>query len=877
MKIEYSSTSGKQSSGRPSTDGMMSSHEILSQMFCDSPMVKESTKRDDSIISQVSSRVGDIFLMQPTRMRSDRSLTYSPSCHINESSIRAAASFDCIKVETPLPRITQAWGSQPVPGKDWGLSAGCCVDTLNFLLARLEEDCNPHYAPGLNSTYNQQFHLNMSIPLSCSLGFELEENDEGRVENPNNSTIPSKHANVFEIDNDLKIQKPSSLRLRQTSDGCQAFGRLMIDDVGPSPEKVIKRMHDSMNKRFRMSLYSSAIDNVTSICFEHQTKRNFAVPEQLNNQMNDVASSLCHNDSRPSDVNNKISLLKKVSTDETILSTVFGYLNERELFHSVSLVSTTWNNIAAVSYASMIIKSHEHLSNLNDDLFSDDNFPHTTFKYKPFAHRSWSSIVQTYPRGQYLSEGAFKKVFKAWNASVGAEEALSIIDLTKIDEPKLVGTELAIYFMLSSLTRRNICPNFLLIRGVFTSTSEPPIDRWNESSLRACYAVKPTPDGRDPIAELRGQYQYVRMELCVHGDVEGFIRRQPDGLISSDEARIFLFQMAFSLHVAGDQYSLKHNDIKLLNFLLQSMSCPNEHKNPFTTLRYGIGAHIFNLRMKSSRSFVVKLADFGTANIRSECNGEPVNIGNFTTLENSPPEFMILGDAAKQGHMQDSFALGLCMLHLFTGHAPYEVMDTVKCPKFLKKKLTRIWMRSPRGFDVIRSVILGDSCEDFNGETEELIDDTLFDTLYRYLVLFGIPDENQQMKDGSRVWNAINSCLLSQDYPPRPSCRPTRKVTTNKGITSDNDTAQFKKDLEMFSLMHGKNIFISRAREKLESIDGALDVLFSLVNFDPSKRASPLDVVNSQFMLPLRQLSDKYENDADILYSYMAYSVYKPN
>jgi hypothetical protein len=81
----------------------------------------------------------------------------------------------------------------------------------------------------------------------------------------------------------------------------------------------------------------------------------------------------------------------------------------------------------------------------------------------------------------------------------------------------------------------------------------------------------------------------------------------------------------------------------------------------------------------------------------------------------------------------------------------------------------------------------------------------------------------------------------------------------------------------MFSLMHGKNIFISRAREKLESIDGALDVLFSLVNFDPSKRASPLDVVNSQFMLPLRQLSDKYENDADILYSYMAYSVYKPN
>jgi hypothetical protein len=42
----------------------------------------------------------------------------------------------------------------------------------------------------------------------------------------------------------------------------------------------------------------------------------------------------------------------------------------------------------------------------------------------------------------------------------------------------LVGTELAVSAILSSVARRNICPNFVVTRGVFKCTHEPPAALW---------------------------------------------------------------------------------------------------------------------------------------------------------------------------------------------------------------------------------------------------------------------------------------------------------------------------------------------------------------------------------------------------------------
>jgi hypothetical protein len=57
-----------------------------------------------------------------------------------------------------------------------------------------------------------------------------------------------------------------------------------------------------------------------------------------------------------------------------------------------------------------------------------------------------------------------------------------------------------------------------------------------------------------------------------------------------------------------------------------------------------------------------------------------------------------------------------------------------------------------------------------------------------------------------------------------------------------------------------------------QEMDGAMDLLLSLVCFDPSERATPLDVINSRFMIGLVETSeDATDDDNDIVRSYMAY------
>jgi serine/threonine protein kinase len=437
----------------------------------------------------------------------------------------------------------------------------------------------------------------------------------------------------------------------------------------------------------------------------------------------------------------------------------------------------------------------------------------------------------------------------------------------------IVGAELAVSAMLSSLVRRNICPNFVVTRRVFTCPYEPPKYHWGseenkkpkggEYSPRACDVRKP----REPHTKFRARYQYMRMELCTEGDAEEYLKRQPKEAVSSSQARQLLFQVAFALHAAADRFSLKHYDLKLLNIFLQK---PPDVDAEFITLRYGFGSHTFSLQMRTCEALIAKIADYGTANVRLESNGQPATLGQFTTLENTPPEFMILGDLATQGHGHDAFGLGLCMLHLFTGYAPYEeILAPVKCPPGLRAKLQRIWEHeNSRGYSVIRSVIMADVCKDEYGRLiDGQPDGTLYDTLYRFLVLFGIPEKKYKMKEQRRVWKAISS-LQQSDL--------TRKMHGNHGSPKDRalDAFQFERDQKEYSILLGENKYISRARKELQQVDGGLDLLFSLVDFDPDKRATVCDVLNSKFMGSLREDNNlgNINNESNHILSYMAYA-----
>ena len=294
---------------------------------------------------------------------------------------------------------------------------------------------------------------------------------------------------------------------------------------------------------------------------------------------------------------------------------------------------------------------------------------------------------------------------------------------------------------------------------------------------------------------MRHSYQYISMELCQYGDMESFMRNHPDKILDPDVCRILLFQMACALYVAGDRFGLRHYDVKLLNFFLASARpASNDKEHPHVVLHYGVDAKVFRLRMDPSRSFLVKLADFGTSKVDLTEDGKPITPAQFTTLENTPPDYLILGNTARQGIGHDSFGLGLCMLHLFTGHCPYEeILDEVVCPDNLKRRLRSIWKQ--KSHDVIKSAIFD---EDENGI--EVEDETLYNTLYRILVLFGIP-EQFGTKRNNKVGRAINTTLVT------PAQSSSKRYP---------DTTTFNNDRYKYSLLHGTNKQIANARHRLQ-------------------------------------------------------------
>ncbi len=372
----------------------------------------------------------------------------------------------------------------------------------------------------------------------------------------------------------------------------------------------------------------------------------------------------------------------------------------------------------------------------------------------------------------------------------------------------VVKAELAVSVLLSSLVRRGICPNFVATRGMFSSSFEPPDHYWGTADNKRPKgnAYCPTRVHRKPKEPKEiGHYQYIRMELCGEGDAEEFLKRQPNEALLPVEARNVLFQISFALYAAAEKFSLKHYDVKLLNIFLQRMP-PNNGEN--VILRYGLGEHIFALESSRDDAVIAKLADYGTANVDCTTNGQNVTIAQFTTLENTPPDFLILGDEALQGHGHDNFGLGLCMLHLFTGHAPYEeILEEVTCPSNLKRELRRIWENEEETqYSVLRSVVLADVLKDDDGQViEGEVDDTLYDTLYRYLVLFGIPGDSSPLSN-SKVMAAVKTTLLSEGRLKKGRSRSRKNLS---------DAKQFTSDCNKFSLSHGRNKYISRARMSL--------------------------------------------------------------
>jgi serine/threonine protein kinase len=842
---------------------------------------------------------------RPTRLATGRPpVCSSPFVGSTRSGQKGRFSFGSECIETPLAKRGIADWSSHQKGRDWGVGRSCPEYILQELIRRFEDRYTSEGneleksfdAPDGNSPSSsifESFKMPGAGARTSNLGFEYEA-DVGTgmrdvTSDPEEEEEEDEEEEEEEEDDftEIKLAPRASGLVRQNSVGASLLsvlhltGSAIYIDGEVGDEKRNRRRMGSLAKHRRVSLCAQMADSRKSL---RPRKSSFAAIDReavLLGRKSILPSKFGLKEDRLHEIVEDDSVVELCAVQQAtssmkILANVFSFLSEVELLMVTTPVCSFWADASAEAHANLMLVSvgcaGPDITDIDDDV--DVEMEPTSIALA--MERPWSYLVDRFPWACFLSEGAFKRVYKVWNSAVQAEEALSVMDVNVIEDTgnkHIVGAELAVSALLSSLVRRNICPNFVLTRQVFTSHHEPPAAHWgcadNKRPKGSSYVpgMELGKKPRLPPAKKQGRFQYMRMELCTGGDIEEFLKRQPDEIMPIDETRALLFQMAFSLHAAADRFSLKHYDVKLLNFFLQTFT--NVDSN-HTVLRYGLGSHVFSLRMPTSRALVAKLADYGTANVQAESNGQPVTIGHFTTLENTPPDYMILGDAACQGHGHDAFGLGLCMLHVFTGHAPYEeIMEEVYCPSGLKKKLKKIWEdEGSSGYDVIRSVILADVEKDEDGvAVEGEPDETFYHTFYRYLVLFGIPADKFQIKNYGRVWRAVSSSI--------ESCSTAKKGYGRSAAAKKccPDATQFANDQWKYSLSSGSNEYIARARRRLESMEGGLELLISLVNFDPEKRATATDVLNSSFMAPLREgYPGASIQEDDYVLSYMAYA-----
>ncbi|RQM25819.1 hypothetical protein B5M09_007183 [Aphanomyces astaci] len=119
----------------------------------------------------------------------------------------------------------------------------------------------------------------------------------------------------------------------------------------------------------------------------------------------------------------------------------------------------------------------------------------------------------------------------------------------------------------------------------------------------------------------RGLYQYIRMELCDGGNVEDYLRLDGTTNLVHGWSSLF-FQMVYALYAGRVHHQLRHYDVKLLNFFLQSTTGRRTQDDPPHTIAYALEHKL----VKLTSPYWVKLADFGTADTDATTFGLPIGV-----------------------------------------------------------------------------------------------------------------------------------------------------------------------------------------------------------------------------------------------------------
>jgi hypothetical protein len=207
-----------------------------------------------------------------------------------------------------------------------------------------------------------------------------------------------------------------------------------FENVGESHSRALRRRQTSFAKHKRMSLFASAVNPAGSILnnrkslFVRPPRASFLPSEPLLELSSEPA--FCPPAKALMEDRLEDRVHEAVLENDTILQAIFVFLPEHELLRTASLVCSKWANAATHSHAQLMLMSVGCAGipgNFDDDSDDESCGEDDVMAIPGLMERPWQYLTSNFPWACFLSEGAFKQVFKVFNHNHQVEEAVSVM------------------------------------------------------------------------------------------------------------------------------------------------------------------------------------------------------------------------------------------------------------------------------------------------------------------------------------------------------------------------------------------------------------------------------------------------------------------
>lgn len=306
-------------------------------------------------------------------------------------------------VFTPSIGRQNNWGSRPFNGRDWGISDCCDAGVIDILSKRFEQT---QEGSGQTEPMN---------PESSCIGLDFESVSHycDEFESPSSSSLFG----------DTEMQEFSSAQRGSFFSEKKDVETVRMD--APFSSRAERRRRTTLAKHRRITLVASAVNPTET--FSKQRKSLFVRKPSLFS----ARKQKIFTDSAPEffsqhstvDIDEYVSprsinYQESPVEDSDILRMIFDFLGENELLSVVGLVSRKWADAATHSHANLMM--------LSVDACDDERVDETNAATAALR-RSWDYMMTTFPWACFLSEGAFKRVYKVFNRTRQEEEAVSVM------------------------------------------------------------------------------------------------------------------------------------------------------------------------------------------------------------------------------------------------------------------------------------------------------------------------------------------------------------------------------------------------------------------------------------------------------------------